>query len=196
MHYIKVDDNLTRLSAEELEHAIMGLPEWRRNVCLRYKHEAGRRQSYFAYMLLCEALHEHYAIDQPPTFLVDEEHGKPSLQEFPHIHFNISHCHEAVACVVGDEPVGIDIETIRPLRDGVVRYSMNDAEQRFIYSSSNPPLEFTRLWTQKEAVVKLTGEGISSDIKHILTKGNSQIETTVHPNFVVSVATNRQEIIK
>jgi len=31
----------------------------------------------------------------------------------PHIHFNISHAGHYVACVISDEPVGIDIEIIK-----------------------------------------------------------------------------------
>ena len=42
-------------------------------------------------------------------------YGKPYLIGSPHIQFNISHTGSYVACALADEPVGIDIEFIKPI---------------------------------------------------------------------------------
>jgi 4'-phosphopantetheinyl transferase len=65
---------------------------------------------------------------------------------------------------------------------------MNEKEVEQIERAERPDVEFIRLWTKKEAMLKLTGEGLTNDLKSVLT-GNEQIETTVNmeKNYVWSV---------
>ncbi len=42
-------------------------------------------------------------------------YGKPFFIYNPYIHFNISHTGNYVVCAISDEPVGIDIELIKPI---------------------------------------------------------------------------------
>ena len=183
---------------DDIEHfdwqaALPLLSEQRRKQCLAFKHEQGRKTCAAAYLLLCEALRKEYGIEEPPVFEYGE-HGKPVLAGFPHIHFNLSHCQLAAICVVSDKPVGVDIETIHPYNESLVRYTMNDDEVQRINGSG---LEFTKLWTQKEAVVKLSGRGITTDLKTVLSgrvpedrvlEGSPfDIQTTVTDNYVYSI---------
>ena len=104
-----------------------------------------------------------------------------------------------MACAISDKPIGIDIESIRPAKETVIRYAMNDAETQRIMESSNPDLEFTRLWTMKESVLKLTGEGINDDMKNVLNteklKGIS-IENIMCDGYVYSVASYTENTFK
>ena len=147
--------------------ALERLSEQRREQTVRYSHEFGRRASAAAYLLLCEGLKRLHGIDEKPLFTYGE-HGKPTLVGHPDIHFNLSHCKEAAICAISDHPVGVDIECPREYRDSLVRYTMNAREVSDITQSSHPDIMFTRLWTMKEAVVKLSGHGISNDMKHVL----------------------------
>ena len=171
----------------DVEAALPLLSEQRREQVLRFKYEAGRRQSAAAYLLLCEALRKEYGIEKPPVFEYGE-HGKPVISGHPHIHFNMSHCREAVICVVSNRPVGVDIESIREYRDSLARYTMNDSEMTQIAYSLNPACEFVCLWTMKEAVLKLKGEGINNNMKHVLT-GTEPVRTVVNEQrgYVYSV---------
>lgn len=172
----------------DFEAALPLLSEQRREQALKFKHELGRKTCAAAYLLLCEALQQEYGITEKPVFEY-KEHGKPMLVGHPDIHFNFSHCREAVVCVVSDCPVGIDVESIREYKESLVNYTMNDDEAQQITLSDNPALMFTKFWTRKEALLKLTGEGIGGrSMKEVLT-GTEEIETVVckEKNYVYSV---------
>ncbi|MCF0160394.1 MAG: 4'-phosphopantetheinyl transferase superfamily protein [Bacteroidaceae bacterium] len=190
MYHLYIEDDLQQYTAEQIENLIATLPPQRREVVMRFKFEQGRKESTLAYLLLCKGLTEHYGVKVMPDFVVSE-HGKPSLADYPDIHFNLSHCKEAVACVIADFPVGVDVERLRPQNEEVIRYTMNEKERDEISRSADPTLTFTCLWTQKEAVFKLRGTGITDDIKNILNDTSDiRIDTTVHEEkrYVCSVA--------
>ena len=163
------------LDGFDLDRALPLLSEQRRGVCLRFRHELGRKQCAAAYLLLRKALLEEYGISEMPVFGYGE-HGKPFIIGHPDIHFNISHCHEAVVCAVSDKPVGVDVESIDRYKESVAQYTMNDREMDIIHSADNPALAFTCLWTMKEALLKLSGQGISNDMRDVLT-GDEPITT-------------------
>ena len=143
------------------------LSDQRRELCLKFKHEQGRKTCAAAYLLLCEGLREEYGISEKPVFEYGE-HGKPSIVGHPEIFFNMSHCREAAICVLSYKPVGVDIESIRPYNESLARYTMSDEEMALIESAERRDVEFIRLWTLKEAVLKCSGEGIRNDMKHVL----------------------------
>jgi 4'-phosphopantetheinyl transferase len=163
------------------------LSEQRREQVLRFKHELGRKTCAAAYLLLCEGLRREYGIKLPPVFEYSE-HGKPSIVGRPDIHFNMSHCREAALCVLSDHPVGVDIESVREYKDTLAHYTMNDDELQLIASSPHPDVAFIRLWTMKEAKLKLSGHGIGNDMKHVLD-GTEHFHTVINEEkgYVYSV---------
>ena len=179
----------------DLQRALTEISSERREQALRFKHELGRRQCVLAYLLLKRALCEEYGITENPIFSYGV-HGKPLLAEHPDIHFSLSHCREAVACIVADRPVGIDVESVGRYHESLVRYSMSEREQQTIFGADDPVLAFTRLWTMKEARLKLTGEGLTSQLKNVLEGPGYSYETHVSNDrkYVWSVvATNSQK---
>lgn len=155
------------MNEETFSRLLASVSEQRREKVLRFKFESGRRQSLMAYVLLRELLHEHYAIDGNPVFTEGENgkpvitgiEGSPGLSVFPF--FNMSHTHNAVAVAVSDRPIGIDIECFpKDVKPDLCHYVFNDIECDSVLSSPTPEIEFARLWTMKEATVKLSGEGI------------------------------------
>lgn len=162
----------------DFEAALPLLSEQRRQQALKFKHEQGRKTCAAAYLLLCEALRQEYGITEKPVFGYGE-HGKPFIVGHPDIHFNLSHCREAVACVVSDRPVGIDVESIRSYKDSLARYTMNDDELAQIHQAPRPDIAFIRLWTMKEAKLKLSGTGITDRMKHVLD-GSEHFHTVVN----------------
>jgi len=167
-----------KLSDFDLQEALSQLSDQRREQALRFKFELGQRTCAAAYLLLCEGLQKEYGITEKPVFEYGE-HGKPFLVGHPDIHFNLSHCREAAICIIADHPVGIDIESIREFKETLVDYTMNEDEKRQIKQAERPDIEFIKLWTRKEAVLKLSGEGISRDLKSVLSNPPASLTTVV-----------------
>ena len=181
-----VDDHLWDF---DLATALQEISAQRREQALRYRHELGQRQCVLAYLLLKRALREEYGITDNPVFIYGK-HGKPVLADYPDIHFSLSHCREAVACAVSSRPVGIDVESVRPLKESLVRYTMSETEQQAIFGAENPALMFTRLWTMKEAILKQTGEGLRDHLSTVLEGRELGFETFVSTDerYVCTIA--------
>ena len=163
---LRIADEPGLMTGGQLQDILKDMPEWRREKVLRIKNPSQQRESAMAYKLLQEMLSEHYGIREPLAFDIGE-HGKPSLAGHEDIHFNLSHCRRAVACVVDSHPVGVDIECLGRYKRPVAEHTMSEKELSEI-AEGDADLVFTVLWTKKEALMKLIGTGISDDKKTIL----------------------------
>ena len=172
--------------AFDLETALGEISAQRREQALKFKHELGQRLCVLAYQLLKRGLREAYGITENPIFEYNE-HGKPFIAGHPEIFFNLSHCREAVVCVISDQPVGIDVESIREYKESLVRYTMNEKEIREIESSDDPATTFIRLWTMKEATIKLLGVGISDGMKSVIDTDRYQYTIVEKPHYTYTV---------
>lgn len=172
----------------DLEAALGEISVQRREQALKFKHELGKRLCVLAYQLLKRGLAEVYGIRENPVFEYNE-HGKPMIVGHPEIFFNLSHCKEAAICVVSDQPVGVDVESVRSFNESLVRYTMNEAEVKEIESAEDQAVAFIRLWTMKESALKLIGTGISNELKQVLQQENLQFQTFVDTQrrFVYSI---------
>ena len=172
----------------DLDAALAEISEQRREQALKFKHELGQRLCVLAYQLLKRGLKEIYGIQENPVFEYNA-HGKPSIVGHPEIFFNLSHCKEAAICVVSDQPVGVDVESVRSFNESLVRYTMNEAEVKAIESAKDQAVAFIRLWTMKESALKLIGTGISNEMKQVLQQENLQFQTFVdtQSRFIYSI---------
>ncbi len=97
--------------------------------------------------------------------------GKPYLEGGPH--FNLSHSYHRALLAVAAFPVGIDIESVRPIEDSVAEIAFSAAEQAAL--AALPPGQrqtaFFRGWTRKEAVVQATGEGLGGPTQFDVSLG-------------------------
>lgn len=145
------------------------LPAWRRMEAEAYRQPIDQLQSATAYLLLCQLMGEATGREVSPQFAYGAE-GKPYMPDFPHLHFNMSHCQRAVMCMLGtDAAVGCDVEEIPAEIDrDVMPLCFSPEERARIAQAENPRVEFTRLWTQKEALAKLYGTGLTDNIPRML----------------------------
>ena len=183
---VYIDD---KTDAFDLQEALQTISEQRRRQALRFKHEQGQRLCVAAYLLLKRALREQEGILENPVFAYGP-HGKPSIVGHPELHFSLSHCKEAAVCVLSRHPIGIDVESIGRYRETVAHYAMSDAEVARIEQAEHPDVEFVRLWTMKESLLKLTGEGINDHMKYVLKDIPERSFTTVEEiekNYIYTV---------
>lgn len=150
------------------------LEEFERPLSLKEQSERGRA-------LLLQGLRDEYSILELPK-IEKGEFGKPYLIKYPHIHFNISHCEKAVACIISQNEIGIDIECIKTYDQDLARFISNEEEFYNIIRHASPELAFTILWTKKESYMKFTGEGLKTrdEIKNILNGNKSIFRTLVN----------------
>lgn len=116
-----------------------------------------KEQRQASRQLLLQLLTEHCGIGTLPAMNV-RFGGKPYFPQYPHIHFNLSHCKSAVMAVISDKKVGCDIEDIlseKCLNMMPVVFKQEDID--IILASENPSLEMTKMWTRKQALVKHNG---------------------------------------
>ncbi|MBQ0075387.1 MAG: 4'-phosphopantetheinyl transferase superfamily protein [Prevotella sp.] len=182
--YRIIDD--MSIDGDALAELISSLPEWRREKAMLFKFLNGKRECAMSYSLLCDILREDFDIPLQPSF-VEGEHGKPVMhfsadmpsssdeENVKKLSFNMSHCKHAVACVVSDEgEVGIDVECLGRYKQQLAEYCMSEEELLSIDDAEDSDLQFTLLWTKKEALLKYTGEGITDDLKNCLTSARSE----------------------
>ena len=172
----------------DLDAALSEISEQRREQAVKFKHELGQRLCVLAYQLLKQGLREAYGIEGNPQFEYNE-HGKPAIVGHPEIFFNFSHCKEAVLCAISEQPVGVDVESVRSFNDSLVHYTMNEDEIREIETAEDRAVAFIRLWTMKEAALKLEGTGICKDMKQVLQQDGLDFETFVDAQrrFIYSI---------
>lgn len=178
----------------DLESALQSISAQRREQALRYKHEQGQRQCVAAYLLLKQALREQEGITENPVFEYGE-HGKPSIVGHPELFFSLSHCKEVTACVLSRRPVGIDVESVGRYRESVARYAMSDNEMHQIQQAEHPEVMFTRLWTMKESLLKLTGEGINDQMKQVLENLTSHSSPLIPYHFTTTERLDKNYIL-
>ena len=110
----------------------------------------------------------------PASLLFDTEgNGKPFCTHPEAPFFNLSHSGQWVVIAVSiDTPVGVDIEFERAVdKDGIVKRIGSDVEVAAYQRSAAPQQHFLCLWTQKEAVSKACGQGISVGLSSIPCSG-------------------------
>ncbi|MBO7276897.1 MAG: 4'-phosphopantetheinyl transferase superfamily protein [Bacteroidales bacterium] len=110
-----------------------------------------------------------------PTTIAVKEKGKPYFLYNENLHFSISHTKSLIAIALHNKEIGIDIENTRKCNLNLAKRYFHQEE--YIYLSSLPKEEqdeaFTKIWTQKEAYVKCTGEGIAGGFNKFSVIANS-----------------------
>ncbi len=105
--------------------------------------------------------------------------GKPFLQNWPNIHFNLSHTFGMAALIVNKTYCGIDVEWIKEqnieLIKNVVYHPDELANEKLLKKRPEMLSNFYRIWVIKEAFLKTLGTGLSTDptsLKVIHIKSN------------------------
>ena len=144
-------------SVDMLNPVILPVPESKKQV-------KGREKVLFLSAYAREALHQSAALSQVSLGdLKKDEDGVPIPSRGTY--WSITHKTQYVGGVVAPAPIGIDIERIRDISEGLFRKTAADQEWALAGSTEKSLLIFFRFWTSKEAVLKATGIGIKDLLK-------------------------------
>lgn len=182
---VAIFDDMSQCTEQEVQRLLPLVSVQRREQALKYKHVLGQFCCLKSWQMLYEEIKEL------GDFLYNE-HGKPYLENGPY--FSISHCKEGIAVAIDDQPIGIDIEHIRHADKDLIDRVMNEEER-----VGMDDRKFTRLWTQKEAIVKAQGTGIYSfeQLKEIRSQESGflswrndyfRIQTVEKEKYIYSIA--------
>lgn len=170
------------LTAREEETMLKMMPPQRRERLMRLPREK-QREPLCAYMILQLALWKRHQWRELPEVALTAM-GKPYFPEYPGVHFNISHTGGAVLVGVSDQPVGVDIERIRPVSQRSMQRLAGVATEE----------EFFQNWVRREARAKRGGNGVGTMMRSEtpLQYGEFYYELDTFPGYAAGVATREK----
>ncbi len=163
--------NIRDLSDESYLRYYSLMSEEKKRRVDRFRFEADKKRTVVGEMLARRVISEWCCVSEESIIFGIAEHGKPYAKGL-NVEFNISHSADMVVCVVDDNPVGVDIEKIRPVDLNTAKRIFDKEETKYIFDCL-PDLEnynhylndavlerFFELWTKKEAYGKCFGKGL------------------------------------
>lgn len=168
------------LRADERERLLAHLPYSLRER-LAQKAPMKRDDSLCAYASLRFALHDLRDWETLPDMAYGE-HGKPYFASHPDVHFSLSHTRGAALLAVHNEPIGADIERLRPVR----------AERLRRVLGAETELDFWQRWTEYESRCKRRGISAAEQRDLLLppVPGERVASLAVFPNCAACVCTD------
>jgi len=157
---------LDRPSAE-IEQFVQILAPDEQQRSQRFRFEKDRKKFVIARGLLRTILARYLSVSSDRVLFSYSSKGKPAIANnysAGELFFNVSHSHNrALYAIALNRPVGIDLEYIRPIdATALSQRFFLPSEAAFIQSlvGEDQHRSFFRGWTQKEAYLKATGDGL------------------------------------
>ncbi|WP_271783309.1 4'-phosphopantetheinyl transferase family protein [Aquimarina algiphila] len=143
------------------EAHINTIPEKQKNKIQAFKRWQDKQNSLLGLLLLRYGVSKFSDYnDDPLHFLKYNSYGKPFLNK--NLDFNISHSGDFTFCIMSNDcKVGIDIEKRRDIDVTILKSQMAIEEWENIVKADSIKDCAFKYWTQKEAVVKAIGKGLS-----------------------------------
>ncbi|MBQ9458970.1 MAG: 4'-phosphopantetheinyl transferase [Oscillospiraceae bacterium] len=169
------------LTDEETETFLRIMPPERRERLLRVPKEELRHEPLCAYAILYMVMRTVYGWKKLPPMRYNK-YGKPEFEGYPDVQFNISHTHRAVLVGVHNEPIGVDIEKIRPVSERTM--------ERIAGTTSRK--EFFESWVRRESRSKWNGAGLGSirENENPAMLGERIVPVDTFPDYVACVCTH------
>ncbi|MDR3477282.1 MAG: 4'-phosphopantetheinyl transferase superfamily protein [Gammaproteobacteria bacterium] len=146
----------------------------------RFRFPIHRQRFIAARGMLRNIVGAYLEVD-PKVIMFDySPRGKPYLREQA-LQFNVSHSQDmAVYAFTLDQPIGVDIEkTQEKYDDAVAARFFSESEYRELSAlpQSERALCFYRIWSRKEALIKVSGEGFAFALSSFTVPTIDSLET-------------------
>jgi 4'-phosphopantetheinyl transferase len=126
-----------------------------------------------------------YGIHPEEIRIAFHDKGKPFFPDFPYFKFNITHGGNVIAVAFcNDHEIGIDVESCdRKVNPMIAERYFTPSEAKFLQKIplQQRSYDFLRLWTIKEAYLKMTGDGLTRPLNSFEIKLNED-EIKIYEN--------------
>ena len=158
------------LSDTAFRSLLSSLPADLQPKVIRFRNWEDRHAALLGKLLLRLALQNTgYEPDLSRLRFTPEQ--KPYFPDGPA--FNLSHSGNRVVCLAGGrDPLGIDIESLSPLRFDDFEPQFTAGEWACIRNAPSPLHAFYRFWTAKESILKADGRGLGIPLQSIDLSGS------------------------
>ncbi|WP_337966365.1 4'-phosphopantetheinyl transferase superfamily protein [uncultured Flavobacterium sp.] len=196
------EENHESLLKNNLHH----FSEEYQNKIRRFRRWQDAQLSLLGRILLFEGIKEVGLFCPADKEIKFTKYNKPFFEDNL-IQFNISHSGEIVVCALSlKNEIGIDIEIISDVTIDDFKFQMTENEWSEIINSNNKKSSFFSYWTQKEAVIKAHGHGLTIPLKSFEITEDSTIingekfylkEIKIDEKYkcTVSLKTNFNEVV-
>ena len=133
------------------------LPRWRRRRLERLRYAPAREASLGAGLLWRYVMERHgVQPEEPVRFL---QAGKPVFAQRDDLHFSLSHSGPYAMCAISSDPIGVDVQQIKPIHMSVARrFHFRERDWLAEQPRDQQNHAFFRIWTRKEAWVKAVSQ--------------------------------------
>ena len=169
------------LAEDEMNAFLRIMPEERRARLMKMPKAELRHEPLCAYAVLYMATRVIWGWKELPRMRYNK-YGKPEFDGYPDVQFNISHTRKAALVGLHDEPLGVDIEKIRPVSERAMqRIAGTDSRQEFFES-----------WVRRESRSKWNGAGLGTirEAEGPAMRGERIVYLETFPEYVACLCTH------
>lgn len=169
------------LNYERMNKLMLYVSEERRVRVLKFLRIEDKQRCLLGDILTRYAICRCLEVKNEQLIFQYSEYGKPFLAEPGGIDFNVSHSGDWVVCAISDNPVGIDVETIKPIDFSIARRFFSKNEYYSLMSTDEHMRlrYFYMLWTLKESYIKAIGKGLSIPLDSFSINISSEINAAI-----------------
>ncbi len=125
-----------------------------------------KKEGIFENQNLINHIKTEFQLKQSFKIIYDEK-GKPYLKGNPHLHISITHTNTDTFFAVSKKNIGIDVEAMENKNhkddQTIIENYFSESEINYLQKNQTPTC-FYRLWTRKEALIKLTSDSLNENI--------------------------------
>jgi len=188
LYYIRIDDTIKQ---NTLNYLLTFVSKEKKEQINRYYFNVDKKLSLYADLIVRVIACKTFGLTNKDIDFFKSEYGKPNLNNYLNFHFNVSHTRNAIAVVVSDSQVGVDIEKIREAEFKIVNRFFTQPEIEFIDNTvAESKKRFYIVWTKKEAYIKYIGKGLYIPLNSFNVFDETiskKMQTIVKDNYVISI---------
>lgn len=156
------------ISEKKLEALCLLISSKKKRKIEKFVNKNDKIRTLIGEMLIRSIIVQELGIRNKHIIFEENHYGKPYLKGYPIINFNISHSGYFVVCAIDEQPIGVDIEEVKPIEYEDIAKKIFTIHEFMYITKQNSDLQlskFYEIWTLKESYIKCCGQGLSTSLK-------------------------------